>query len=635
MTPAAPPLTEMTPRCKRLALEWALLILFAVAVGFFYVPACWTINALNPGFTGWCVGLAAHLEGGQRLYVENAHLPLAPLPFVLLHWISPTEKTWMLESVTNFACITLTLLVMHVVLSRLFKPPVPIVTSLFAAAFFFSNEITLLYNSMPQVFVALGCLLCVTLPRHPKWQAILLGVASSLCLLTKQTPGIGMVIGVLLFYAIMHGREGWSFRLTVSRMALYGLATCVTSVLVVYLLSAYLSPSGFVQDVLLTGSEPKGGPAYLIRSLANFGMKTVMGFLFFAFLGVAACAVFSIKRARENAGSIKYAGLFWKTVAAFVAIFAVLVGLFASHGAADGLLGKVLNGMVNPAVARIPCGTLTLRCGYLLVLSTIVIKLLPTGWVPAWIHLDESAAGAIAIAVFACIFHSLSVPEMDTWLTDQTFQPMVVFCLGAVVYALHEGSQRLSFTETSADWPRWALLCSVAFWMATLPLQRAFLLINLLRGCDGSWSDVRYLTSAKMKSSGEGVHELVKIVREITPKESEVLLLPGDPNLEMMFERKRPPLTCLIVFTDQYWEKYIDEDLQKLRDRPPAVMVIGPRNYMKNAPRWSPAAIRFIERIRGEIIPDRYTLRTSQAITHLGAEDYFDIYVLRAGPAAR
>jgi hypothetical protein len=89
------------------------------------------------------------------------------------------------------------------------------------------------------------------------------------------------------------------------------------------------------------------------------------------------------------------------------------------------------------------------------------------------------------------------------------------------------------------------------------------------------------------------------------------------------------------VFTDQYWEKYIDEDLQKLRDRPPAVMVIGPRNYMKNAPRWSPAAIRFIERIRGEIIPDRYALRTWQAITHLGAEDYFDIYVLRAGPAAR
>jgi len=166
--------------------------------------------------------------------------------------------------------------------------------------------------------------------------------------------------------------------------------------------------------------------------------------------------------------------------------------------------------------------------------------------------------------------------------------------------------------------------------------------ITVISECTGSWPEIKHLSHARLRPQAAGLRSLVKTVRAQTDpaRRETVLLLPNDPNIEAWFERERPHLSSAIIFQDQYWDRYVDEDLARLKRQPPKVIVIGPRNYWLGfSQEWKRnlGAIRFINLVKEEILPKNYELFSEQPITFRGSGDFMDVYVLRvnaANPAA-
>lgn len=128
------------------------------------------------------------------------------------------------------------------------------------------------------------------------------------------------------------------------------------------------------------------------------------------------------------------------------------------------------------------------------------------------------------------------------------------------------------------------------------------------------------------------MRELVATVRRLASADEAVALLPNDPNVEAWFERPRWKSAAAIVFPDQYWDRYVDADFERLRRAPPRVIVIGPREVWRPFCRhwhrnWG--AERLIDRVEKELLPAEYELVTSQPIAYRRGTDFMDVYLRR------
>jgi hypothetical protein len=111
-----------------------------------------------------------------------------------------------------------------------------------------------------------------------------------------------------------------------------------------------------------------------------------------------------------------------------------------------------------------------------------------------------------------------------------------------------------------------------------------------------------------------------------------VLLLPNDPNVEAWFDRQRPNLSSAIIFTDQYWDRYVSQDFAELEAHPPAVIVIGPRNLWRPfARQWhiNQGAERLIDLVNNRLIPASYQLQAAHPISFADTTEFMDVYVRR------
>jgi hypothetical protein len=135
------------------------------------------------------------------------------------------------------------------------------------------------------------------------------------------------------------------------------------------------------------------------------------------------------------------------------------------------------------------------------------------------------------------------------------------------------------------------------------------------------------------------MRELVRIVRsQAAPDAGDaVLLLPNDPNVEAWFDRPRPALSSAILFTDQYWDRYVDADFDALRKNPPKVIIIGPRNYWRPFSKiwhWhkEEGLLRLIDRVESELLPRDYAPPLEQRIRFGEGTDFMDVYVRKEPP---
>ena len=108
------------------------------------------------------------------------------------------------------------------------------------------------------------------------------------------------------------------------------------------------------------------------------------------------------------------------------------------------------------------------------------------------------------------------------------------------------------------------------------------------------------------------MHDLVLEARLLTQdaSDNQILLLPNDPNIESWFARPKPLLSSPIVFVDQYFGRYVDEDFIRLQVNPPKLIIIGPNPFWINFfHMWKePGAERLIDAVTGSLLPQKYVL---------------------------
>jgi hypothetical protein len=632
----------------REAVELCVLGTILIAIGVFLVPCHWTSIWMDREFTGSVVPIGNRIAAGQLLYVDGGHMPMAPLPFVLVYWLWHGRAVWLSESFLNFTCQSLTILIMLRGLCRYIPGPAPFLAALATVPIFFSLPKAVLYDSLTQALVAVVAVIAVwtVLPTTKSGDhqpiaspllsdsrvrrataLLLLGFVTAICLLSKQSTGAGAFLGVCLLLAwfprsISAGRR-------IRHTTLYLATTLAAMLCCLVALSPWLSIGGLVMDVFLTGSEPKGGVRVLLHNIASFA-KQIFGMInlgVLVMLGVFALLVFVGNRRSVGDGSRR------SRRGSGIDIARLSIVGTALAGAALGLW------FLPPGIGRIPPFLVVsssalgyfprdiLSTGFFLCVGLLGLSVLPRRLTGTHSKSIEPLACFALMTLAAALFHNLSV-QMFRWTYDNN--PLIMVALAVIFIALVESLHRLFSARPSAA----AALTCVGAFVAQFGLWTTVgAQVDTIRECTETWPEVRHLAGARLRKSAEGMRDLVALVRELAPSaDDSVLLLPSDPNVEAWFERPRITLSSAIILPDQYWDRYIDSDMARLRANLPAVIVIGPRRFWPlffrfGGPGWSQAATTLIDRVQQEIVSAHYRLAKTQNITYLGGEDFMDVYV--------
>jgi len=628
--------------------EILILTAILVAIGVAMVPCHWTSTWADEEFTGWVVPIANRLAGGQLLYTDGGHLPLPPLSFVLASLLFGSHGIWLSESALNFTFQCLAIVILYVGLSRRLPRPVPFLAALATMPIFFSLAKTIAYDAIAQ---ALASLVAVTalveaLPGcgrappmrdpaarrpHAARRLVAVAAATAACVLAKQSTGFGAALGVCGVLVLFPRTD--PLRQRMRRMGAYVAAVIAALLLGCVVLSPFMSISGFVTDVFVTGSEPKGGSLTLLANLYGYISQiwgewtpTMMG-------GVLALVILGTAASRWSDGDsgtgtgepdgrnprTLVIGSLWLTYVA--ALAGVAGGLFAviSRGPSPLMLTAF-----SPIFGFLP-GQL-LSAGLFLCLLLVALaglssilpdRLRPTGIGPLVV---------LSLVLFStALFHSLS-DRRFRWTYDNN--PLIMMAVAALI-ALSWRALRRLFPRARVAF---VVLTSVGAFALQLGMwSTPGATTQRVRMCTETWPEVRYLRGAKLMAKGAGMRDVAHLVRQLAPNATDtVLLLPEDPNVESWFERPRPALSGAIVFVDQYWDRYVDVDFARLERDPPKVIVIGPRyhgRFVQLFYHGNTGAARLIERVDRELLPRHYRLLAEQKIKINVKEDFMDIYV--------
>jgi hypothetical protein len=240
----------------------------------------------------------------------------------------------------------------------------------------------------------------------------------------------------------------------------------------------------------------------------------------------------------------------------------------------------------------------------------------------------SSLAAFAVVTLPAALLHSLST-GLFRWTYDAN--PLVPVALAAAFYILLRVLAFVSKAPVALRTTVTAATVLTVFALQATLWTKLFDKLDETRRCTESWPEVHHLAGARLAKSAAGMRELVSRVRTASSTEETVLLLPNDPNVEAWFERPRPSLSSSIVFPDQYWDRYVEDDIERLKRSLPKVVVIGPRQFWKGLQAWNPGAQRFAKKVEDEILPTRYSRQPSQRIGFFLGVDSMDVYV-RNGP---
>lgn len=612
------------PRARQAAglsvFEIAVLVLALVALGLFLVPAHWSSIWMDREFTGGIGPLANRLVDGERLYTDGMHSPLPPLSFVLMRVLGGGDGSWLTGSIVNYVFQALTLGASYMALRHVFGARVAFVATLCAIPVFLSLNKAVVYDPMVQFCVALAAWIVAALP--PRWP-VLLGAVSGLALLTKQSTASGIVagIGLALLVTPMAGRpfsrDWWR------AVAAFGASAVATLVVVVAALAPWASPGGFVHDVLLTGAEAKGEQTDVVAKLRNWGDEVALFGL--AFAAIAVAVVLLDRRLGLRA---RFAG-------AGGGLGGRALSVAAVAGGAVGALSWMLDStrLADPWFTLAELSSRVLSWRYTATFAAVLVA----GAAVLWFRrgrpgepLDRFLR-VFCVLTAAAFAMSLSSPELR-WTYDNN--PLIPFAFAGLIVALGWLAAGLGGRTAYA-----AAVAAVVGGLAWASLGDQ---IWVADRATESWTEIEHLDGAKLRPASGGMRRLVGEVRRLAAPDETVLLLPEDPNVQEWFERPRPRLTSAMVFADQYWDRYVDEDFERLADAPPKVIVIGPRDFWRPFSRQvheGRGAERLIDRVRGELLARGYVRRPAVRFQwhqwpYSGepGHDWMDVWV-RRGPA--
>jgi len=631
---------ELARRSVLSIVELLLLLVAIGAIAFIIAPAHCTIIWGSPEFTGWVAPIANRLSQGMILYTDGGHSPMPPLSYVILELLCQGHSTWFAESVAIIAAQACMLLVIYAGMSLCLVKPIPFLTVLLSTPIYFSLQKRVFFDAMVQLWVAIlagvgsfsHALLSdeTTEGRPPAIRSrfrirkvlllTVLAALSSQAFLTKQSTGLGCLLGIITVIAtVPHYRTRTARFLTLLAFLLLSAVFFFATSL---LLSPWVDVRGMFQDVLLTGSQPKGGLPTLWKNCFSYSLEILRRATLFGLFGILFLTGFGYALTRVSqpvkAGSGGHV-LSTFSLSTHVLVFVGPLFVFC--------LESLLNGIPQVLDMELAVVRLVVLWSGLFIAFYVSIR---------GPHTDSSqvlwATGArhrfaamFAVLFPAAFFHSLSVPDFR-WIYDNN--PLISVAIAGVIVALMRflyAPPACACVSPHTLVGLLIVLLSCALWE---PLVRP---LKTCRSCDQEWTGIPYLRRARFSTDSENVRKLVLFVRELAPDPNvdRVLFLPSDPDVEAWLDRRPPKLSCAVVFADHYWDRYVDSDFQRLVRDPPKVIVVGPRNHWRSFAEWwskNWGCARLMDLVIDKLLPARYEHRGTVAIPYAGTKDFIDVY---------
>ncbi len=232
----------------------------------------------------------------------------------------------------------------------------------------------------------------------------------------------------------------------------------------------------------------------------------------------------------------------------------------------------------------------------------------------------SALAALTTVTVLAALAHSLSTSLFRWWYDVNPLIPVafawVVVLAGAVP---------------------WRMLAATAVLLAITWGSYGPEIARRLDACTVPWPEVAAYAGARMPARADGLRTLIARVRALSTPTDRVLLLPNDPDLASAFGRPAPALSSLILFVDQYWERFVDADFARIRADPPAIIVVGPMSTLGFQWYWNGdkrRTDRLIRHVMRDLAPTAYEPPEAWPFTRNdGSRDVMRLYVRRGVPS--
>jgi hypothetical protein len=570
-------------------------------------------------FQGWMIAVSNRLGTAPLLYADGMHSPMPPLPFVLEYLVGGGHGTWLTESALNFVFQALMLFGMYAALSACAGFPVPLCATLAAVPVVLALHKVALHDSLAQALAAWATMAMVrglapgTSESRARWWFRSAAMLNAMCLLSKQNTAAGLTVGIVAAHLATSAHPPAR---GIARAAAHLGSTLGFAAVLALALSPLLSLPGLLTDVFLFGAEPKGGPGEAVRNLGRFARQALPQVLIYGpvAIGLAwlAARAHTPERPSARLGSAR-AFAVASVITAVAVLFVELVptpidlwGWYASlswigyHAGSHVLWTGLCLGVVGAAWA-LRSGTATRE--------------------------DVPWVAMVVILLPTALAHNLSTRYLR-WTYDNN--PLVVVAMAWFAREALRALRRAGARSRHVTHVALGVFMQLGAWLGLHPQ------LATARQCTRAWPEVAHLRGARLQPRAEGMRQLVHTVRALTALDDRVLLLPEDPNVQAWLERPRPDLTSAIVFADQYWDRFVDDDLRRLVDAPPRVIVMGPRAFAPIFARlfghrgWG--VQRLSDRLATELLPRVYVLHSSQVIAFQNGTDRMDVYLRRGSP---
>lgn len=607
------------PRTRAVAWgEWLFLGLLVGSLLALNIPAQWTGIATDPDFTAWVAPLSNRLAHGLRLYEFGGHMPLPPLSYVLLYWLSGGHATWLTESIANHLAVMMSLLLLYGCMARYLPSRVALLGAVAALATLSASNCVLFYGALPNLLVAglacvgVGYIRRATQPRVLLWLAGM-SFLSVAALLAKQNVGGLAFIGV---GALIVVTPSITLPTKIKYLFFYTGVSLLALGVFCWVLSPWVNVTGMIQDVFLTGSECKGGTREIVAKLVNYlceigGLFLLMGIFAAALLGANLFGgKNSAARPVDDSKAAFNFGLCWIIALSFIGL---VVGI---------ALARFQLNVLPDLVATEQFGLLVcLAAVFGLATSTGRFSQLPRQFDPQTLLV----IGALTLILLpAAVGYSLSTPIGErAFYWHVGIIPFIQVALTAVVWLVFAGAEQLPRKYARGALAMFTVIFIAQNWQ---PWRVHWLEI---KNCTQTWPGVPWYAGARVTTLADPLKGLVTQVQSLTKPDDTVLLLPDDPNFEECFERPRPALNCAIIFTDQYWLRYVEDDFARLLRDPPKLIIIGPRDHWRDYSRLrnnTGAVEALIDHIQTVLLPAHYRLVEAHKINYHGGVDYLDVW---------
>ncbi|HVU02197.1 MAG TPA: hypothetical protein VHE30_10605 [Polyangiaceae bacterium] len=612
-----------------------LLLGAFVVYGVVAVPRLTNENFGNVEFSGWSGPFATRLLRGERPYVDFI-LPIPPGSFVLLAGVERLLGRHLLlaELAVNGALQLGMGVLAYVTVRAVSTRKVALFTTLGTLATLLELRKECAYDHTAQL-AAWGSVACglwaLRAADGARRERLFLGAGTlaGATLLFKQSTAVGAVLGWIAAFGYLlvidvrsKDREAVRGDARALLRTTQGVALGVASTwLVVLLLGGTFG--AFFRATFIDGAALKGGTPTLFRNLASYLLDypSYRGSLFAIVLVTAVGARLAARGASFHLGDepTRAAALrTWEVVALAVVGIGAFVGgaLVLRYGPKrpPALWVPLADAMRDlPVLTLVPM--LVVFAAHVVVPSNAA----PSPETAARVRTGHVLNAALLVALCCTLFHNTSAPEFRPYYDNNALIPLTFACAFVVLDRAALGIGSVVF------------LALVVLGAGGERFARAMGARTVVHGGPAS--------GLLVSDDGVGMLRMAQTVRALAKPSETVLVLPEDLELVQLIDRPRPPLLGAIVFVDQYPERLLSDDEARLREHPPRVIVLHPRN----AEAWqdffriwsgSSAAEKLVRWTRDELMPGRYERVATFDTFFRWHTEQLDVYVRRDGSGA-